>query len=79
VTLSREQKDLADKRIAASVLTKNIEVWLCDHRAPLTPREGYYDKVASIEMLEAVGQEFLTTCFACVDKLLRPEGGITVF
>jgi cyclopropane-fatty-acyl-phospholipid synthase len=79
VTLSREQKDLADKRIAAAGFTKNIEVLLGDYRALPTPREGYYDKVVSIEMLEAVGREFLTTYFACVDKLLRPEGGIAVF
>jgi cyclopropane-fatty-acyl-phospholipid synthase len=70
---------LADKRTAAAGFTRNIEVWLCDYRALPTPREGYYDKVVSIEMLEVVGREFLTTYFACVDKLLRPEGGIAVF
>lgn len=79
LTLSREQKDLADKRIAAAGLTNNIEVLLCDYRALSTPKEGYYDKVVSIEMLEAVGREFLTTYFACIDQLLRPEGGIAVF
>jgi cyclopropane-fatty-acyl-phospholipid synthase len=79
LTLSREQKELADKRIAAAGFTDNIEVLLCDYRALPKPREGYYDKVVSIEMLEAVGREFLTTYFACIDQLLRPEGGIAVF
>jgi cyclopropane-fatty-acyl-phospholipid synthase len=79
LTLSREQKELADKRIAAAGFTDNIEVLLCDYRALPTPKEGYYDKVVSIEMLEAVGREFLATYFACIDKLLRPEGGIAVF
>lgn len=77
--MSREQKELADKRIAAAGLSNNIEVLLCDYRALPTPRRGYYDKVVSIEMLEAVGREFLTTYFACVDKLLRPDGGIAAF
>jgi cyclopropane-fatty-acyl-phospholipid synthase len=79
LTLSREQKELADKRIAAAGFTDNIEVLLCDYRALPTPKEGYYDKVVSVEMLEAVGREFLATYFACIDKLLRPEGGIAVF
>jgi cyclopropane-fatty-acyl-phospholipid synthase len=79
LTLSREQKELADKRIAAAGFTDNIEVLLCDYRALPTPKEGYYDKVVSVEMLEAVGREFLATYFACIDKLLRPEGGMAVF
>jgi cyclopropane-fatty-acyl-phospholipid synthase len=38
-----------------------------------------YDKVVSIEMLEAVGQEYLHTYFAYVDKLLKKNGGIAMF
>ncbi|MCJ1477693.1 hypothetical protein MMC13_006366 [Lambiella insularis] len=79
LTLSREQKELAEKRIAAEGYTDNIEVLLCDYRALPTPREGRYDKVVSIEMLEAVGKEYLDTYFDCVDHLLKPEGGIGVF
>lgn len=79
LTLSREQKDLADRRIATAGLTENIEVLLCDYRALPMPREGPYDKVISIEMIEAVGREFLATYFECVHKLLKPEGGIAVF
>lgn len=79
LTLSREQKELAEGRIAAAGYTDNIEVLLCDYRALPTPREGLYDKLVSIEMLEAVGREFLDTYFDCVNKLLKPEGGIAVF
>lgn len=79
LTLSREQKELAEKRIAAEGFTDNIEVLLCDYRALPMPREGLYDKVVSIEMLEAVGREYLSTYFECVDKMLKAEGGIAVF
>jgi cyclopropane-fatty-acyl-phospholipid synthase len=79
LTLSTEQKVLAEERIAAAGLSDRIEVLLCDYRALPPPPEGYFDKVVSIEMLEAVGAEFLMTYFGCIDKLLKPEGGIAVF
>ena len=79
LTLSREQKELAERRIAAAGFTDNIEILLCDYRALPMPKDGPYDKIVSIEMLEAVGREYLATYFECVDKLLKPEGGIAVF
>ncbi|KAL9633646.1 MAG: hypothetical protein Q9164_004581 [Protoblastenia rupestris] len=79
LTLSREQKELADDRIAAAGYTDNVEVLLCDYRALPMPREGPYDKVVSIEMLEAVGREYLELYFDCIHKLLKPQGGIAVF
>ena len=79
LTLSREQKDLADERIEAAGLSDRIDVLLCDYRALPAPPGGHYDKVVSIEMLEAVGAEYLKTYFECVDRLLKPEGGIAVF
>ena len=79
LTLSREQKDLADDRIAAAGFTENVEVLLCDYRALPMPNEGPYDKVVSIEMLEAVGPEYLEIYFNCIHKLLKPDGGIGVF
>jgi cyclopropane-fatty-acyl-phospholipid synthase len=51
---------------------------LMDYRALTTPKVPF-DKVVSIEMLEAVGQEYLHTYFACVDKLLKKDGGIAMF
>ena len=79
LTLSREQKELAEERIAAAGYTENIEVLLCDYRALPTPKEGLYDKLVSIEMLEAVGREYLDLYFDCVNKLLKIDGGIGVF
>lgn len=80
LTLSKEQKALAEERIAEAGFTDRIEVLLCDYRALPTPRDGrLYDKIISIEMLEAVGKEFLVTYFECVDKLLKKDGGVAVF
>ncbi|KAI4206722.1 MAG: hypothetical protein LQ346_000911 [Caloplaca aetnensis] len=79
LTLSREQKELAEERIVAAGLQDHIEVLLCDYRALPVPKEGVYDKVVSIEMLEAVGREYLNTYFECIHKLLKSDGGIAVF
>jgi len=80
LTLSKEQKALAEERIAAAGFTDKIEILLCDYRALPTPSDGsLYDKVVSIEMLEAVGSEYLAIYFECIDKLLKQDGGIAVF
>ena len=78
LTLSSEQKALAEERIAAAGLSGHIEVLLCDYRALPVPAKPY-DKIISIEMLEAVGREFLDTYFECMDRLLKPDGGVAVF
>ena len=79
LTLSVEQKELAEDRIASAGYTDQVEVLLCDYRALPMPREGPYDKVVSIEMLEAVGREYLDVYFECINNLLKPEGGIACF
>ncbi|KAF1985042.1 cyclopropane-fatty-acyl-phospholipid synthase [Aulographum hederae CBS 113979] len=78
LTLSIEQKELAEDRIREAGLQDKIEVMICDYRALPVP-EQKYDKVISIEMLEAVGAEFLATYFGCVDRLLKEDGGVAVF
>ena len=78
LTLSVEQKELAEKRIAAAGFASSITVLLCDYRELPTPKV-LFDKVVSIEMLEAVGSEFLVTYFECVNRLLKPKGGVAVF
>lgn len=78
LTLSCEQKALAEERIRAEGMDGRIQVLLMDYRALPVPPVSY-DKVVSIEMLEAVGKDFLGTYFGCVDKLLKREGGIAVF
>lgn len=78
LTLSKEQKALADQRIAKAGFSDRIEVRLQDYRSLPIP-EKPYDKIVSIEMLEAVGQEYLGTYFSCIDKLLKKNGGIAAF
>lgn len=81
ITLSAEQKTLAEQRIKAAGYSDKIEVLLCDYRSLPIPadEQDKYDKIVSIEMLEAVGAQYLPTYFQCVDNLLKTEGGIAVF
>jgi len=79
LTLSIEQKELAEERIREAGMSDNISVLLCDYRSLETPESGPFDKIVSIEMLEAVGKEYLVTYFKCVNKLLKKEGGIACF
>jgi cyclopropane-fatty-acyl-phospholipid synthase len=78
LTLSVEQKALAEKRIAQAGLADSITVLLCDYRALKAPKKKF-DKVVSIEMLEAVGKEYLDTYFEVIHRVLKADGGIAVF
>ncbi|CAG8629734.1 16226_t:CDS:2, partial [Cetraspora pellucida] len=77
LTLSIEQKNLAEKRITEAGLSSSIDVLLCDYRN--LPASHQYDKIISIEMIEAVGPEYLTTYFECCEKFLKEKDGIGVF
>ncbi|CAG8670239.1 10391_t:CDS:2 [Acaulospora morrowiae] len=77
LTLSVQQKNLAEERIAKAGLSSSITVLLCDYRE--LPASHQFDKIVSIEMIEAVGSQYLTTYFECCDKFLKKEGGIGVF
>jgi cyclopropane-fatty-acyl-phospholipid synthase len=70
VTLSRQQQELAQRRIAAAGLAERVEVRLQDYR-DIT---GQFDKIVSIEMLEAVGHRYLPAYAATCDRLLKPDG-----
>ena len=70
ITVSRKQYELALQRVAEAGLADRVEVRLCDYREV----QGQYDKVVSIEMLEAVGHEFLGDFFRVVDRVLKPDG-----
>ena len=69
-TLSREQQLLARRRVAEEGLTGRVEVLLEDYR----DLEGLYDQVVSVEMIEAIGAQYLDTYFAKVASLLKPGG-----
>ena len=70
VTISEEQFKYAREFFEREGLADRIEIKLQDYRL-LT---GQYDKIVSIEMLEAVGDAYLETYFAKCHGLLRPHG-----
>jgi cyclopropane-fatty-acyl-phospholipid synthase len=69
-TISREQYTLAKERVAQQGLSDRVAVLLCDYRN----LEGRFDKLVSIEMIEAVGARYLDTYFAKITELLEPDG-----
>ena len=71
-TISSEQYALAKSKIQAAGLSDRITLLLQDYR-DLT---GQYDKLVSIEMIEAVGARFLDTYLSTCARLLKPEGAM---
>lgn len=69
-TISRRQAEYARERIAGAGLGDRIEVVERDYRE----LAGRYDKLVSIEMIEAVGWEHLDTFFAVCSRRLAPHG-----
>ena len=69
-TLSKEQFDYTQARIEALGLQEQVTLLLEDYR-DLT---GQYDKLVSIEMIEAVGHHFLPSYFKQCSHLLKPHG-----
>lgn len=78
LTLSKEQLALAEERIREANLEDKIIVELMDYRTLPAP-DVPFDKIISIEMLEAVGREYLSTYFASIHRLLKRDGGIAMF
>jgi len=69
-TISREQHAHAKAAIEQAGLGDRIELRLDDYRA----LEGQYDKLVSVEMIEAVGHDFLDTYLGRIDRLTKPDG-----
>ncbi|MCA9001154.1 MAG: class I SAM-dependent methyltransferase [Planctomycetes bacterium] len=69
-TISKEQHALAVQRVEEAGLSDRITVLLEDYRK-LT---GEYDKLISIEMIEAIGHQYFDEYFATCARLLKPEG-----
>ncbi|KAJ7781761.1 CFS1-like protein [Mycena maculata] len=76
LTLSIQQQSLARERIAAAGLTDRITVHLMDYRNMPAEWAGAFDRVVSIEMIEAVGQEFLVGYWKILDWAMNPIGGV---
>jgi len=73
-TISEEQYTEAVRRIAAAGLSDRVTVLKQDYR----DLRGTYDKLVSIEMIEAVGHEYFDTYFAKCAELLAPDGRAVV-
>ena len=69
-TISKEQHALACERVAKAGLQDLVTVLLSDYR----DLQGQYDKLVSIEMVEAIGPQYLDTYFATLGRLIKPEG-----
>lgn len=70
ITLSAEQQALAVRRIGEAGLSDRIAVQLRDYRS----MQGTFDRIVSIEMLEAVGHEYLPVFFRTCQSLLASNG-----
>lgn len=72
LTISKEQQQLAEARLADAGVADRVQVLLRDYREA----RGAYDAVVSVEMVEAVGAEYWPTYFAALDRLLKPGGRV---
>jgi cyclopropane-fatty-acyl-phospholipid synthase len=71
ITLSAEQLSYAEARLHAAGLSERARFRLQDYR----DTDGVFDRIVSIEMLEAVGEAYWPTYFQTIRRLLVPGGG----
>jgi len=74
VTLSARQAELARRRVAEAGLQQAVDVRVQDYREVT----GSFDAIVSVEMIEAVGEEYWPTYFAALDRLLAPGGTVAI-
>ncbi|GHC10965.1 cyclopropane-fatty-acyl-phospholipid synthase [Gemmobacter nanjingensis] len=74
LTISKEQHDFAQARIARAGLSDRVEIRLQDYR----DERGQYDGIASIEMFEAVGEKYWPVYFGAVRDRLKPGRNATL-
>jgi len=70
LTISEEQRKLAVERVEAEGLSHKVNILLKDYRE----MEGVFDKIVSVEMLEAVGAKFMDAYFKKCHELLKKNG-----
>jgi cyclopropane-fatty-acyl-phospholipid synthase len=74
ITVSDRQFALARARVAAAGLEDRVEVRLCDYRDVT----GTFDRIVSVEMLEAVGRDYWPSFFETCHRVLAPGGRVAV-
>jgi cyclopropane-fatty-acyl-phospholipid synthase len=70
ITISKKQLDFTKKRIFNAGLNEKVEIKFLDYR----DLKGKYDSIASIEMIEAVGEKYLNKYFSTIKENLKPGG-----
>lgn len=70
ITISQAQYDYCCAKVAEYGLQEKVKPLLLDYRK----LQGQYDAVVSIEMIEAVGHEYLDSYFAVINRVLKPDG-----
>ncbi|MGW5112821.1 class I SAM-dependent methyltransferase [Nocardia sp. NPDC004123] len=74
ITLSAEQQQLARRRVAEAGLADRVSIELLDYR----DIDGHYDAVISVEMIEAVGYDYLPGYLTTLERTLAPSGRIAL-
>ncbi|MCB0328673.1 MAG: class I SAM-dependent methyltransferase, partial [Bdellovibrionales bacterium] len=74
LTLSEEQAEFARERVKAAGVENLVDIQLTDYR----DIKGQFDRVVSIEMIEAVGEEYLEEYFRVCERLLNPGGRVII-
>jgi cyclopropane-fatty-acyl-phospholipid synthase len=76
VTISREQYELATRRVREADLADRVTVLLADYRELDPAVHGMFDKLVSIEMIEAVGHDYQPVFFRKCAQMLKPDGAM---
>ncbi|MEO6568704.1 MAG: cyclopropane-fatty-acyl-phospholipid synthase family protein, partial [Opitutaceae bacterium] len=70
VTISQQQLEMARQRVAAAGLSERVDVQFRDYR----DLDGTFDKIVSIEMMEAIGHRYLPQFTATIHRVLKQDG-----
>ena len=70
ITISPNQKEFAEKRMINNKIEKKTNIKLCDYR----DIKGTFDRIISIEMIEAVGEKYWDTYFSKINNCLKKGG-----
>ena len=74
ITLSTEQAALARCRAEAAGVAGRVDIRICDYREI----DGEYDAVVSVEMIEAVGEQYWPAYFSSLERVLAPGGRVGI-
>ena len=78
LTLSVAQRDLAMERIRKEGLEDRIRIHLMDYRSMPGSWKGSFDRLVSVEMMEAVGREYMGTFWEQMNWAMKPKGAVGV-